>query len=86
MERAEYIRTGLKLDLWEKNIDIFATQAKTPINLMITFNALTVSTFKSLLEKILEWRKKYDGIIIPTSDSQRTIRFDTPYLIRAVAL
>ena len=79
-ERAEYIRTGLDLELWEKNIDIFATQAKTPINLMITFNALTVSTFKSLLEKILEWRKKYDGVIIPTSDSQRTIRFDTPYL------
>jgi organic radical activating enzyme len=79
-ERAEYIRTGLDLELWEKNLDIFATQAKTPINLMITFNALTVSTFKSLLEKILEWRKKYDGVIIPTSDSQRTIRFDTPYL------
>jgi hypothetical protein len=54
--------------------------AKTPINLMITFNALTVTTFKSLLEKILEWRKKYEGIIIPTSKSKRTIRFDTPYL------
>ena len=47
---------------------------------MITFNALTVSTFKTLLEKILEWRKQYDGIIIPDSDSKRTIRFDTPYL------
>jgi len=79
-ERAEYIRTGLDLELWERNLDIFATQAKTPINLMITFNALTVSTFKSLLEKILEWRKKYDGVIIPTSNSKRTIRFDTPYL------
>lgn len=79
-ERAEYIRTGLDLELWEKNLDIFATQAKTPINLMITFNALTVSTFKTLLVKILEWRKKYDGVIIPTSGSQRTIRFDTPYL------
>jgi len=79
-ERAEYIRTGLDLELWETNLDTFATQAKTPINLMITFNALTVSTFKTLLVKILEWRKKYDGIIVPTSASQRTIRFDTPYL------
>jgi pyruvate-formate lyase-activating enzyme len=78
--RAEYIRTGLDLELWEKNLDTYARTAKTPINLMITFNALTVTTFKSLLEKILEWRKKYDGIIIPTSISKRIIRFDTPYL------
>ena len=78
--RAEYIRTGLDLELWEKNLDTYAMTAKTPINLMITFNALTVTTFKSLLEKILEWRKKYEGIIIPTSNSRRTIRFDTPYL------
>ena len=78
--RAEYIRTGLDLKLWETNLDTYARTAKTPINLMITFNALTVTTFKSLLEKILEWRKTYDGIIIPTSKSRRTIRFDTPYL------
>lgn len=84
-ERAEYIRTGLNLELWEKNLDIFATQTKAPVNLMITFNALTVSTFKSLLEKILEWRKKYEGVIDPKQHDHshaapRTIRFDTPYL------
>jgi len=82
-ERAEYIRTGLDLELWEKNLDTYARTARTPITLMVTFNALTVTTFKSLLEKILEWRKKYEGIIIPNGgefDTGRTIRFDTPYL------
>ena len=48
---------------------------------MITFNALTVTTFKDLLVKILEWRKKYQGVIVPPKEgSGRTIRFDTPYL------
>jgi len=82
-KRAEYIRTGLDLELWENNLDTYANIAKTPVTLMITFNALTVTTFKSLLEKILEWRQKYQGIIIPSSnkhDTGRTIRFDTPYL------
>lgn len=79
-ERAEYIRSGLKLDLWERNFHYYANEAKTPINLMITFNALTVSTFKTLLVKILEWRKQYEGIIVPDSTTKRTIRFDTPYL------
>lgn len=79
--RAEYIRTGLDLELWEQNLDTFATTVKSPVNLMITFNALTVTTFKDLLVKILEWRKKYDGVIIPPKEgSGRTIRFDTPYL------
>jgi hypothetical protein len=82
-ERAEYIRTGLDLELWEKNLDTYARTAKTPITLMVTFNALTVTTFKSLLVKILEWRKTYEGIIVPSTnkhDTGRTIRFDTPYL------
>ena len=79
--RAEYIRTGLDLELWEQNLDTFATTVKSPINLMITFNALTVTTFKDLLVKILEWRKKYQGVIVPPKEgSGRTIRFDTPYL------
>lgn len=79
-KRAEYIRTGLDLELWEQNLDTYARIAKTPITLMITFNALTVTTFKSLLEKILEWRQTYEGIIVPNTESMRTIRFDTPYL------
>lgn len=80
-ERAEYLRTGLNLKLFQKNMDIYAEETKCPINLMITFNALAVTTFKSLLEQILVWRERYHDIIIPTeTHAQRRIRFDTPYL------
>jgi len=71
--RAEYIRTGLDLNLWETNFETYLTRTESPISLMITFNALSVTTFKTLLAKILEWRTKYN------KDVNR-IRFDTPYL------
>jgi hypothetical protein len=44
---------------------------------MITFNILTVTNFQSLLEKILEWRKKYNGF---EQNKWQRIRFDTPFL------
>lgn len=72
--QAEYIRTGLDLNLWESNLNTYLTKTNLPITFMITFNILTVTNFQWLLEKILEWRSKYN-----TSDWQR-IRFDTPYL------
>ena len=75
--QAEYIRTGLDLELWEKNLDTYMTKTRMPLTFMITFNILTVTNFDKLLKKILEWRKKYN------SDDQtkwQRIRFDTPYL------
>jgi hypothetical protein len=44
---------------------------------MITFNILTVTNFTSLLEKILEWRVKYNN---NSQNKWQRIRFDTPYL------
>ena len=74
---AEYIRTGLDLELWEKNLDYYLSKTKLPVTFMITFNILTVTNFGQLLSKILEWRKKYNGI---DQDNPQRIRFDTPYL------
>ena len=71
---AEYIRTGLDLELWERNFDKYMSDTKLPITFMITFNILSVTTFQSLLEKILEWRKKYKFV------TEHKVRFDTPYL------
>jgi len=76
-ERAEYIRTGLDLTVWENNLDSYLTKTGNPITFMITFNILSVTSFKSLLEKILEWRRKYDWY--PNTNEHR-VRFDTPYL------
>ena len=73
---AEYIRTGLDLELWERNFDTYMQNTSLPITFMITFNILTVPNFQSLLEKMLVWRKQYN---ISNSKDQR-IKFDTPYL------
>jgi len=80
---AEYLRTGLNLDTWEKNQDIYVNGVKSHITHMVTFNALSVATFKEYLKKVLEWRIKYDDVIpngLGSSDTVRKIRFDTPYL------
>lgn len=75
--QAEYIRTGLDLEVWEKNFDTYMLGTTLPVTFMITFNILTVTNFKSLLIKILEWRKKYNS---SDSDRFRRIGFDTPHL------
>lgn len=76
-KRAEYVRTGLNLEVWENNLTTYLTQTKYPVTFMITFNILSVTSFKSLLEKILEWRSThgwYEHL------KEHRIRFDTPYL------
>ena len=76
--RAEYTRTGLDIELWEKNLDYYLSNTGWPVTFMITFNLFAVTSFNLLLEKILEWRTKYN------TDANETqwqrVRFDTPYL------
>jgi len=74
---AEYSRTGLDLIVWERNLDTYLTKTNLPVTFMITFNILTVPNFQNLLEKILEWRVKYNGF---DQNKWQRIRFDTPYL------
>lgn len=75
--RAEYIRDGLDVNVFEQNLDYFLTRTEAPVTFMITFNIFSVTTFNLLLEKILEWRKKYNDI---NSGRWQRIHFDTPYL------
>jgi hypothetical protein len=75
--RAEYIRTGLDLAVWEQNFHTYLTKTKNPITFMITFNILSVSSFKTLLIKLLEWRSQYGWY---DHLSKHRIRFDTPHL------
>lgn len=77
--RAEYIRTGLNLEVWEENFHTYLTRTDSPITFMMTFNIFSVTTFKSLLEKILEWRNIYGWYDDPVNPQHR-VRFDTPYL------
>ena len=76
---AEYIRTGLDLEVWEKNFHTYLSKTTLPLTFMITFNILTVTNFISLLAKILEWRKLYP-LNHTGNELRHRIRFDTPYL------
>ena len=79
-DRAEYIRTGLDINLWEKNLDTYLCSTKNPITFMCTFNILTVTSFTLFLEKVLEWRNKYKSLFDDYVDKKQRIKFDTPYL------
>ncbi len=76
-DNAEYIRTGLDLKLWETNFHTYLTKTDSPISFMITFNIFSVTTFTSLLQKLLEWREQYPWY---NHRNSHRIRFDTPYL------
>ena len=75
--RAEYIRTGLDLELWEKNFHTYLQRTNSPITFMITFNIFSVTTFKEYLAKFLEWRNQYGWY---DDKKEHRVRFDTPYL------
>lgn len=58
--QAEYIRTGLDLEVFEKNIEtLFAEIPDLKITFMCTFNLLSYFNFQELLHKILELKKKH---------------------------
>jgi organic radical activating enzyme len=69
-DQAEYMRTGLKCDHWERNVKAVIAMGAT-VNLMCTYNVLCVTNFQSLLHKVIEWRKEF---------GMRAVSFDTPYL------
>jgi len=69
-EQAEYMRTGLKCEHWERNM-FEVVKAGATVNLMCTYNILCVTNFQSLLTKVIEWRKKLGF---------EAVAFDTPYL------
>ena len=82
-KRAEYLRTGLDLDIWERNQDIYVRGVQSHISHMNTYNILTVTSYKEFLQKILEWRAMYDDVIpngLGQTNEVRKIRFDSPYL------
>jgi len=72
--RAEYLRTGLDVNLWESNMKNFLNITGSDLTIMCTFNILSVTSFNLFLQKVLDWRKEF------YDPKRRRIRFDTPYL------
>ena len=68
--QAEYMRTGLKCEHWERNFTQ-AIERGFKVNIMCTFNVLCVATFQNFLNRVMHWRKIY---------GKESLAFDTPYL------
>ena len=77
-KQAEYTRYGLEYDKFWANIDKVLTELpKVTINIMATFNALSVFTYSELIDRVFEYKKKY-------ANGQRywisALQLDTSYL------
>jgi organic radical activating enzyme len=65
---AEYIRDGLEWDQWSRNLEYLAANSNLKkIHVMLTLNALSLSSLDKLLEFVIELREKYKNISIDTS-------------------
>lgn len=60
--QAEYIRNGLNFDLFFENVEYILTELpKVTINVMATFNALSIFGYGKLIDKIFELKQKYQN-------------------------
>jgi len=79
-EQSEYIRTGLNLDLFEKNFLYLLQQTTCKLNVNMTGTSLSVFTMPALIEKINEWnevRRVYASMMLVNgSDSIDNIPFN----------
>lgn len=61
-KRAEYIRFGLDMSLFERNLEkILSEIPQIKITVMSTFNALSLTSYKEFLAKALVLREKYSN-------------------------
>ncbi len=61
-KQAEYIRHGLDTELFWSNVNLLLEKLpQIRIHVMVTFNALSLTSFLPFLERVLELRKKYNN-------------------------
>jgi organic radical activating enzyme len=77
-KQAEYIRHGLKYDVFIQNISEALTRLpKITVNIMATFNALSVFGYDKLIDDVFELKRKHkNGLRYWTS----AVQLDTSYL------
>ena len=73
--RAEYIRNGLQFEDLERHVHEFLEQVdrRSSLTFIITYNNLSVTSIKNLLEWVLNLRKRY-------SKTYQRVWFDVPVL------
>jgi organic radical activating enzyme len=60
-KRAEYIRTGLNFELFKKRYEQLLEIPNVRVTIMCTFNIMSVTSIKELLEWQLKLKKKYNN-------------------------
>lgn len=61
-EQAEYIRNGLDFKLFESNVELILSRLpKVTVNIMSTFNAMSPFNYDKLIDKVFEWKQKYQN-------------------------
>jgi organic radical activating enzyme len=65
--RAEYIRDGLIYDVWLENCELYLKEHIGPLQIMSTFNILSITSFSEFLTDIIKLKKKYKKITISIS-------------------
>jgi hypothetical protein len=61
-EQAEYIRNGLNFELFFENVEYILKELPTvTINVMATFNALSVFKYDMLIDRIFDLKRKYQN-------------------------
>ena len=81
--QAEYIRYGLDVDYFEKNVTQFLKEMPNlRMSFIVTTNALSIFSLQSLLKKILEWQQKfsYSAYYVEKYQGALRISLDLPYL------
>jgi hypothetical protein len=58
--QAEYARFGLKYEKFWSNVDkVLSNLPKVTVNIMATYNALSVFSYSDLIDRVFEYKKKY---------------------------
>jgi organic radical activating enzyme len=77
-EQAEYIRFGLDYEqLWVNIHDILEKLPKVVINIMATFNAMSVFSYGDLIDRVFEYKKKFHNDVRYWGEA---LLLDTSYL------
>lgn len=76
---AEFLRVGLKYDLWKSRVRSFLRETPWNLTFMVTFNALSVPRFLDLLKDILQINQEHLTFNEHGQKTKRTL-LDTSYM------
>jgi organic radical activating enzyme len=76
-KQAEWIRNGLNIETYESNLHYYMENSESKyFSFMVTFCLLAIPNFTEFLDKVLEFRERYN-----IDDSYQRVNFDTPYTV-----